>query len=1041
MKKFYLKGLLGPSHFKSLLVGGAIFALIFGCIPLQAKIFPVTKTNDIVETTIKGKVVDEHGQPLPGVSVLAKTSKNVTVTDSEGNYSIRIDANDRILVFKYMGYADREVAINSQTLINVKLSLADNSLNDVVVVGYGTVKKSDLTGSVSSVSAEKITQVKGISNVAQALQGQAAGVQVSQASGQPGEAMIIKIRGTNSINGGNAPLYVVDGLPTDGISGQLNPDDIERVEVLKDASATAIYGSRGANGVIMITTKKGKTGKAQISYNGYYGVQNLRKKLDIINAHDYAVLQNEVVTNDNNAGINNPVKPLPWKSSQIDSLIGKGTDWQDEVYRSAPVQNHDLSISGGNESTKYYTSFGYYDQDGIIENSNFKRLSFRLNLDQKLSEKLSVNTTFSLQNSTYTQAVYAGADGGGGIPFTTMVIPPTQNIYNAAGGYTTFTGVSFGQTNPVGLSRELYNPANSLRILGRTNVIYEILKGLKLTASAGIDANFDKVDYFAPPNITIGQPGGRASKSYSNGATFTTENYLNYVKSFNKHNLDLTAGISFQKTKSQGLSSGTGIGFISDVFQNNNLAAATTPGIPSTNLNDSKLLSYLGRANYNYAGKYYLTITGRYDGSSKFAEDKKFAFFPSAALVWRVSEEKFIKDIANIYNLKLKASYGHSGNQAIQNYQTLARMANTTTVFNNLDNIAYIQGSLAYSDLKWETTKQLDLGLELGLFKDRIQFAFDYYNKNTVDLLLNVDLPTSSGFNSVLQNIGEVQNKGFEFQLTTINTTGAVKWTSTITVQRNLNKVISLGSTPHGVPVLYKEIGAGGNWFPTIVGQPTGQLYGYTVTGIYNTNEEAIENGEPGKRAGDYRFLDADGNKIIDGNDRALFGNMQPKFTYGFNNNISYKDWNLSFLVVGSQGNNIVNEFSKYRYALNGQWASSQKAFDNRWTGPNSNSKSDKPSSLSPGSIRNFSNSTWISPGSFVKLRDITLSYNLPSSLLQKAKIATVNLYISAQNYLTITKYDGYDPEVSWSATTINGWDRGNYPSMKSITAGIKCSF
>ncbi|WP_245222036.1 TonB-dependent receptor [Pedobacter kyungheensis] len=1000
------------------------------------------KPQTSIETILNGIVTDEKGNTLPSATIKLKGSTLTVLTDQEGKFRLKSPTDEGTLVISYIGYNVQEVAFDkNSTVLKVSLKPLNNVMNDVVVVGYGTVKKSDLTGAVSSVSADKITQVKGISNVAQALQGNAAGVQVNQSSGQPGEAMIIKIRGTNSINGGNAPLYVVDGLPTDGISAQLNPDDIERVEVLKDASATAIYGSRGANGVIMITTKKGKSGKTQVSYNGYYGFQNLRKKLDIINAHDYAILQNEVVNNDNASGVNNPAKPLPWKTSQIDSLTGKGTDWQDLVYQNARVQNHDLSFSGGNENTRYYTSFGYYDQDGIIKNSNFNRLSFRVNLDQKLTKKLSLNTTFSLQNSTYTQAVYGGADGGGGIPWTTMVLPPTQGVYDEKGNYTKFTGVSYGETNPVGISNELYNPSTNLRILGRTNAIYDIIDGLKLTASAGIDAGFDKSDYYAPSNISIGQPGGRASKSYGNSRTFTTENYLNYVKSFDKHNLDVTAGISYQTTKSQNLSSGTGTGFISDIFLNNNLGAAVTPARPGTGFNDSKLISYLGRLNYNYGGKYYLTLTGRYDGSSKFAENKKFAFFPSAAAFWRISEEQFMKSIPAISNLKIKASYGHSGNQAIANYQTLARISNTTVVFNNQDYTAYFQGGLPYNNLKWETTKQLDLGLELGLFAERLQFTFDYYNKKTVDLLLNVDLPTSSGFGSVLQNIGEVQNRGLEFQLTTLNTNGVVKWSSTLTVQRNVNKVLSLGSTPQGQQVTYKEIGAGGNWFPTIVGLPTGQLYGYVVDGIYNTNAEAIANGEPNKRAGDYKFSDLDGNKIIDGNDRKILTHMQPKFTFGFNNNLSYKNWNLSLLFVGSYGNDIVNEFSKYRNSLNGQWAPSQTAFDNRWTGPNAGATIDKPSVNSAASLRDFANSTWVSPGSYIKLRDITLGYNISAPLLEKFKISSINIFISAQNYVTFTKYDGYDPEVAWSATTVNGWDRGNYPSMKSLTAGIKCNF
>lgn len=992
-----------------------------------------------VDIPISGTVQDEKGAGLPGVSIVLKGTNRGTSTDARGQYRIDVPDARAVLIFSFVGYQKQEVVVGNQTTLTTTLVPDDQTLNEVVVVGYGTVRKSDLTGSVSSVGSEKITQVKGISNVAQALQGHAAGVQVNQSSGQPGEGMIIKIRGTNSISGGNAPLYVVDGLPLDGLSAQLNPDDIDRIEVLKDASSTAIYGSRGANGVIIITTKKGKEGKPKVSYNGYYGVQSLRKKIDLVNAHDFAVLQNEVVTNDNASGLNTSPKALPWTTAQIDSLSGKGNDWQDLVYRNAIVQNHDLSISGGSQNLKYYTSFGYYDQDGIIKNSNFKRLSFRVNLSYDITKKLTISNSFSLQNSLYRQAVYAGADGGGGIPFTTMVIPPTQNVFDANGAYTKFTGVSWGETNPVGISNELYNPSANLRLIGKTALVYELVNGLKLNASAGIDAGNDRSDYYAPSTISLGQPGGRASKSYSNTSTFVTEDYLTYTKAFAKHTVDALGGITYQQSRFQRLSSGTGIGFITNDFANNNIGAATTPGLPSTDYSDSKLVSYIGRVNYNFNEKYYVTLTGRYDGSSRFSEDKKFAFFPSGALAWRISEESFMKPLSAVSTLKLRATYGLSGNQAINNYQTLARLSNTNVVFNNVNNIAYVQGSLAYNNLKWETTRQLDIGLDLGLFRERVQLTLDYYDKRTKDLLLNVGLPTSSGFSTVLQNIGAVQNRGFEFQLTTVNTTGAVKWNSTLTISHNKTKVLQLENDPQGNPVTYKEVGAGGNWFPIIVGQSINELYGYKVLGVYQTNDEAVKNGEPTKRAGDYKFWDRDGNGVVDGNDRLTLSHLLPKVTFGFNNSVSYKNFNLSLLFVGSLGNDIVNEFRKYNITMNGNWTPSKEAFNQRWTG--SGNGFDAPSVNSGSSIRDYANSLWVENGSYLKLRDITLGYTLPSSLLKAAKVSSINVFLSAQNYLTITKYSGYDPEVSWSAAAVNGWDRGNYPSMKSITAGLKVDF
>ncbi|MBO9637071.1 MAG: TonB-dependent receptor [Siphonobacter aquaeclarae] len=982
-----------------------------------------------VDRILTGRVSDTQGNGLPGVNVVVRGTQRGATTGENGNYRLEIPDGPATLVFSSVGYLTREVSADGRTSLDISLEADVRALNEVVVVGYGQVKKSDLTGSVSSISSKNITQVKAVSNIAQALQGQAAGVQVIQRSGQPGEYVSIKIRGTNSIAGGNDPLYVVDGLPLDGLSAQLNPDDIEQIEVLKDASATAIYGSRGANGVVLISTKKGKEGKVQVTYNGYLGVQTLRRKIKLINARQFGQLQNEVATNDG--------QKLPWTASQLDSL-GTGTDWQDLVYRPARVQNHDIALSGGSASTRYYTSFGYFDQDGIIENSNFRRLSFRGNLDQKINEKLDVNVSLSLQQSRYFQADYPSADGGG-VPFQTMVMPPTVSVYSPGGDYTRFTGVSWGTTNPVGTAREKWNPSLNLRILGNAALSYQIIKGLKLRLSAGLDNNWNKNDSYIPATISQGAPNGRASKSYSNSMTFVNENLLTYARQAGKHTFDVLGGITFQSNKSENLSSGTAIDFLTDLYQNNNIQSANTKAQPSTGYSDYTLVSYLGRLNYNFGGKYFATVTGRYDGSSKFGENNKFAFFPSGALAWRVSEEPFMKSLPSLSNLKLRASYGKSGNQAISAYQTLANLSNVSVTFNNQVNVGYVQGALENRNLKWETTAQLDLGIDIGLFNERVQFTADYYNKKTTDLLLNVTLPPTSGFGSVLQNIGAVRNRGFEFQLTTQNTTGDVKWSSVLTFSHNRTKVLDLGKDASGKPLTYKEVGTGGNWFPIITGQSMMQLYGYKVLGIYQSDEEAKTNGEPTKKAGDYKFQNTDGNSVIDGNDRITLTRLEPKFTFGFNNTISYKQFDLTLLFVGSYGNDIVNEFRKYNITMNGRWTPTLEAFNGRWTG--TGNQFDRPSANSGSAIRDYANSLWVENGSYLKLRDITLGYSLSKELLRSLKIASARVYVSAQNYLTLTKYTGYDPEASWSAASINGWDRGVYPSMKSITGGVKINF
>lgn len=1002
--------------------------------------------SSVIAQTISGKVVDEKGNPVENATVTLLPGAKGALSDAKGAFTITgVAPGSYTLRVSFIGFTtyEQKITIDKDlSSLQIILKASSSSLNDIVIVGYGAAKKSDITGAISSVTSDEITQVNAVSNVSQALQGHVAGVQVNQASGQPGEFMRIKVRGTTSIGASSNPLYVVDGLPLDGLTSQLNPDDIERLEVLKDASATAIYGSRGANGVILITTKRGKTGKARVSYNGYYGVQQLRKKMDLINAHDFATLQNEVAQNDGT--------PLPWTAAQIDSLSSKGTDWQNLVYRKAPVQDHNISISGGNETTKYFTSFGYFKQDGIIENSSFRRFSFRTNLDQVINDHFNVTSNLSLQQSKYVQAQYQGAEGGGGVPWTTMVIPATQPVYNADGSYTRFTGVPWGETNPVGISKELYQPSNATRIIGNVALNYKIIPGLLLKLSAGIDKNDVKEDYYAPGTITIGRGtdkdgnpiSGVARRNYANNLTFINENTLSYNKTFGHHTIDAVGGITYQQTSTDGLQSGNATGFISDLYKNNNLGAAVVPAQPSTSYSDYKLVSYLGRINYNYKGKYYATVTGRYDGSSKFGKDNKFAFFPSAAISWNVSQEDFLKNSPDVTNLKLRLSYGAAGNQAINPYQTLASMSAATVVFNNTQYNGFTPSSLQNAGLKWETTRQFDAGFDLGLFKDRVMITADYYNKRTSDLLLSVNLPSSSGYNDVIQNVGVIENKGFEFQVNTQNLTGAFKWGSDITFTSNRTKVLDLGKDAQGKEITYKEIGAGGNWFPTIVGQSMMQLYGYTVTGVYQTDKEAVDNGEPAKHAGDYKFKNWDGKGTVnDADDRTVISHLEPKFTFGFNNNFSYKNFDLSILFVGSYGNDIVNEFRKYNVTMNGKWTPTQAAFDNRWRGEGTSNTIDKPSASSGNSIRDYANTLWVEDGSYLRVRDITLGYTFNAKQLSFAKLSAIRVYVSAQNWLTLTNYSGYDPEVSWAVPTVNGWDRGNYPSTKSITVGAKVNF
>lgn len=1000
--------------------------------------FVIFSSGLFAQKIIKGRV-SAGDTAIVGATVQVKGTSIATQTDAEGKFTITAPSNATLLITS-VSYSPEEVKVGNRSLINVQLQSLVQRMGEVVVIGYGSVKRSNLTGSVSSISADNITQVKSVSTIAGTLQGQAAGVQVIERSGQPGDAMSIKVRGTNSIAGGNDVLYVVDGLPLDGLSAQLNPSDIESIEVLKDASATAIYGSRGANGVVLITTKKGKEGKIRISYDGYYGMQSLRKKINLINAREFANLQNEARSNWNSDNPTSTPKSL-WSAGQIDSLAAQGTDWQDLVYRNAPVTNHDVSISGGNALTRFYTSFGYYDQDGIIRSSGFKRYSFRGNLDQKISERLSSNISFSLQQSNYSQNNYFNADGGGGVPFTTMVMPPTQGVLDANGKPTVFTGVPWGQTNPYTLSTQEYNFNPSLLVIGNVSVSYAIMNGLKLKLSAGVDNNWGRQDFYAPSTLSLYSNGG-AYENYSNSATFVNENLLNFNRTYNKHNIDAVGGITYQSSKSQYLNSGTAQGFLTNIYQNNNLGAASVKAQPGSGYNDNKLVSYLGRVNYSYASKYLVTLTGRYDGSSRFSTNHKYAFFPSGAVGWRVSQESFMQNVKAVSNLKLRASYGLSGNQAIPSYQTLGVLQNTNVVLNNNLVTGYYLNRLPNDNLKWETTRQLDLGFDLGLFNDRLQLTADYYDKRTKDLLLNVTLPTSSGFSSVLQNVGAVGNKGYEFQLMgKVIKSNNFNWTSTFTLSHNKTKVLDLGKDAKGNPITYKEVGTGGNWFPIILGQSMQQLFGYKVLGVYQSDAEAVANGEPTKKAGDYKFQTTPGG-VLPNDNRVILSHFEPKFTFGFNNNFVYRNFSMGVLIVGSYGNDIANEFRKYNITMNGKWAPTQYAYDHRYVAGKGTALFDRPQYDNSGSaIRDYANSLWIENGSYLRVRDITLAYDFRPTALKAIKISSLQVYISAQNYITITKYSGYDPESAWQAATINGWDRGSYPSSKGITGGVKANF
>ena len=814
---------------------------------------------------ISGVVKDETGEPVIGANVVVKGTTNGTVTDMNGRYSLEVPEGG-VLQISYIGYNTQEVKVGSGDVVNVSLREDSEALDEVVVIGYGTVKKSDLTGAVGSVQMKDVSQV-GITSADRALQGQIAGVQVNARTGQPGESMMIRVRGSNSLAGGNEPLYVIDGMPVEKMNSDINPEDILSMEVLKDASSTAIYGSRGANGVVMITTKRGRTGDTVLEYNGYVGVSSLRKKLDLLGKDDYIAMVNEVSQNDGNG-----IAITPEQAALLPN-----NDWQDLAYQTALTHSHQVSVSGGTDKTKLYSSLNYMNQEGIIKGSDYNRFALRVNGDQKLARNLSLNASIAYSYGTQNTA-NSNADGWGAIAYTAMVMAPIQEIRDTDGKYTNFSGTPWGGTNPVGMAELYKNKTVNSRLLANMSLIYEIIDGLTFRVNAGAEVNAGSSDRYIPIGLSAGgKLDGDASKSKSNYYTIINENILTYDKRFNKnHALNLMGGVTFQTYQYNDLG-GSGTGFLRDVYETNNLGVASTPGTPSSGYSDYRMASFLGRANYNLMERYLLTVTARYDGSSKFSKNHKFAFFPSAALAWRLSEENFMQDIDWLSNLKLRASIGQTGNQSISPYQTFARLGTSGPIFGDGKDIGFGLSSMANDDLKWETTTQTDIGVDFGFFSNRLNIGFDYYWKQTRDLLYNATLPPSSGYSSMLRNLGRIDNKGFEISINTINMKGKVNWTTNLNITSNRSIVKDLGSDVYGNKIqrIDAPIG-GGNWFPLFVGKAPFQLYGYEIEGIYQTDEEARLNGEATKKAGDYRYKDTDGKAGITTGDKTIIAITQP---------------------------------------------------------------------------------------------------------------------------------------------------------------------
>lgn len=1017
---------------------------------------------------IKGSVSDADG-PLMGATVKVKGTSNATITDYDGRYSISASKGQTLEV-SYIGYVAKNVQVGSQTTIDIILEADGRLLSDVVVVGYGQMKRSDLTGSVVSVDDKAIKQSVPTS-IDQVLQGRAAGVQIQANSGTPGGNSSIRIRGTNSINLTSQPIFVIDGVvietsTSDDSSNPLaaiNPNDIVSMDILKDASATAIYGSRASNGVIMVTTRRGQKGDALVTYDGYVGWQNMPKHLDVLNLREYAEHHNAV----SDAQIVNPgssyVRP---------DLLSDGTDWQDELFRNAFTTSHNVGITGGKEGISYAFSGGYLDQEGIALGSSFNRLTLRSNIDAQLKSWLKGGISFSMTSSKQK----LGTDNN--LIMNALRSQPSTAVYNADGGFDGPDDVWMPE-NPVAIAllRDNYNKKDNFRL--NTYLEATIIKGLTLKTEVSADYNNQRFYYYEPDyQLGIKTNDIRTGKwTKTNSKYWSWRNILTYDASFaEKHNVNVMIGQEMSHSHWETQAS-TATGYLSNSATDPSAGDVTQSTGTGSQVNSS-IFSYFGRLFYNFDDRYLLTATLRRDGSSKFAEDNRWGWFPSAALAWKVSNENFLKDNKVLNNLKLRLGWGATGNQNVENWAYMALLASKTTPWGT----GVLNGNNANPNLKWETTYSTNVGLDFAFFNNRIEFIVDWYYKNTKDLLLQMPLPgflgsTGQGAASnPWANVGSIRNTGIEFTLNTVNIDkGGFLWRSNAVFSLNRNKVTALDTENSE---LYYNLSIGSdntNVTKTVVGKPIGQFWGYKVIGMFNKPEDfyykdaqgnvkqvALPEGETiGKNEawlGDFIFADLNGDGVITNDDQTFIGNPEPKFTWGFGNTFSYKGFDLTVFFTGSYGNDVVN-YNRRWIEITGSTSNLSKDVLNyarvemiNPDGPDDfrnyhvvNAGTTMPR-LYTESYKNLNNrmsDNYVEDGSYIRLQNVSLAYTFPKNWIKKIHLENLKIYCNIQNLFTWSEYKGYDPEVGslYGNTLLNGVDYGRYPTPRIYTVGLNVAF
>lgn len=988
--------------------------------------------HSYAQKSLSGVVYDsENKDPLVGATIVLKGTTVGTITDFDGKFQLDAPALKTIIEVSFIGYKSQEIVYSGQNSLNIAMVSSVSAIDEVVVVGYGSLKKSDVTGSVSSVKSDELVAFP-VSDASQALQGRAAGVVVqSNNGGEPGAPINIKIRGNTSINASSSPLIVVDGFVG---ASMPQPNDIESIEVLKDASATAIYGSRGSNGVVMVTTKKGKSGKLVVELNSNYSVQNTANKLDLLNADEFAAYQ---------------------KSINPGYVQGSGnTDWQDLLYKSGSTQNHQFSFSGGSENINFYASANYFKQEGVIINSQYEKLSFLSNLEAQVSPKMKLGFNLSGNRSNKdgvpTQSTGETANGGGDDVISLMFrFMPDLPVKNAAGQNTTNT-IGDNIDNPYAVATESVNNTKMDNFRSNLFANYDILKNLTFKSTLGYSTDNEVVGMFRPSTLIItagGGTGGKARVSNLKRTNILSENYLTYKEEIGKGSLSLLAGYSYQKTTSERFSAGAQ-GFTDDSFSYYNLGGSSVTLLPTSSLTEQEIQSQFGRVNFDYDNKYLITATVRRDGASNFSVNEKYAIFPSGALGWKVSNEEFLKNNETISNLKLRASYGVTGNQAISPYQSFAKLGTLFTGLNGQVVKAVVPDQAANDNLKWESSYQTNIGIDLGLIDNKISLSLDYYNIDTKDLLLaDASQPEYLGFLTLasIRNVGEINNKGFEVSLNTKNINKKnFSWTTDFNWSTNKNKVVSL---INGIDVF---LDASPGYFSVArthvlrEGEPVGLFWGYDYQGVYQggTKPEGTAT-FTGAVAGDPLFTDVDGSGVINTSDQKIIGDPNPDWSVGITNNFSYKNFDLNIFLQGNYGGDIFNLTNVQLY--NGD-SNALKDIINAWTPTNTNSNIPRVVASRGREI----SSRFVEDGSYIRLKNIALGYNLPSDISQKFGVASVRFAVSAQNLITFTNYSGLDPEVSYfgsggesvgASNTTQGFDFGNYPTVRSVNFSLSLKF